>query len=452
VLYIYAQGSYRIQNSHAGCGIVATIAGDGSAGYGGDGGFAATAQLNNPQGVAVDGAGNLYIADYFNMRIRKVTPSGIITTIAGNGESGYSGDGFPATMAQIGSPQNIACDAHGNIYISDVFNGRIRLVDTNGFMHTFAGNGTWGNSGDGGPATNAEFQLPTAIAVDKKGNVYFSDEGNGNIRKINTHGIITTIAGTGMSGYSGDGGPATNAEIDVPWGISVDGIGNVYVPMIHYNTIRMIDTAGIIWTIIGTGVAGYSGDSGPASAAELNFPAGIYATDSGYVYFSDMNNNRIRKVDPHRIITTVAGNGMAGYSGDGGFPTAAEFNNPPELAVGDNNILYIADANNQRIRTVGDCVGISDPTATSSTNCSIYPNPGSSEFVLLFNSNQNSQVEPLELLLTDCFGRTIFAKNIAAVGNQLQIPLSLPGLDAGLYYLHIWSSGRFVSTKLVVEK
>jgi hypothetical protein len=255
--------------------IIDTVAGNGSWGYSGDGGPATEAMLSYPRGVAVDASGNIYIADLYNHRIRKVDTSGIITTVAGNGDEGYSGDGGPATEAMLDFPFGVAVDASGNIYIGDTHNYRIRKVDTSGIITTVAGNGAWGYSGDGGPATEAMLDFPCDVAVDASGNLYIGDVYNQRIRKVDTSGIINTVAGNGSWGYSGDGGPATEAQLHGPFGVTVDASGNLYIADYDNQRIRKVDTSGIITTVAGNGSRGYSGDGGPATDAMLNHPRDI---------------------------------------------------------------------------------------------------------------------------------------------------------------------------------
>ena len=240
--------------------IINTIAGNGTEGYIGDGGAAIAAELYYPYGVAVDGNGNVYIADEYNNRIRKVSAAGIITTVAGNGTAGYSGDGDTATLAELNHPVGVAVDGSGNVYVVDGQNQCIRKVSVTGIITTIAGNGTSGYSGDGGPATAAELWYPIAVAVDVSDNVYIADYGSNRIRKVSAAGIITTIAGNGTAGYSGDGGAATSAELYNPVGVAVDGSGNVYESEVNNNRIRKVSAAGIITTIAGNGTAGFGGD------------------------------------------------------------------------------------------------------------------------------------------------------------------------------------------------
>lgn len=330
-------------------GDISTVAGNGIAGYSGDGGPAASAQLSLPHGVAVDASGNLYIADVYNHRVRKVDTGGTITTVVGNGGAGYSGDGGPATAASLYWPVFVAIDAVGNLYITDSGTASIRKVDASGIITTIAGNGIPGYSGDGGLATSASFNWPFGVVVDASGNVYIADLWNHRIRRVDTSGMVTTIAGNGVSGYSGDGGLATSASINAPYGIDIDDDGNIYIGD-HYNgRIRKVDTAGIITTVAG---GGSGGDGGPATAASLNGPEGVAVDESGNIFIADHYNGRIRKVDTAGIITTVAGVGPWGYSGDGGPATLANLSGPSGIAVDAVGNIFIADSYNNRVRKV----------------------------------------------------------------------------------------------------
>jgi len=331
-------------------GIISTLAGDGTAGSSGDGGVATSAQLNLPNGVAVDSSGNLYIADRYNDRIRKVTSGGLISTEAGTNAFGYSGDGGPATSAQLNYPAGVAVDSSGNLYIADRDNDRIRKVTSGGIISTVAGTGAWGYSGDGGAATDAQLYAPRGVAVDSSGNLYIADFDNHRIRKVTSSGIISTMAGTGAFGYSGDGGAATSAQLDSPTGIAVDSSGNLYIADLFNHRIRKV-TSGIISTVAGTGAQGYSGDGGAATSAQLNRPYGVAVDSSGNLYIADRDNHRIRKVTSG-IISTVAGTGVASYSGDGGAATSAQLNYPYGVAVDSSGNLYIADRSNHRIRKI----------------------------------------------------------------------------------------------------
>jgi uncharacterized protein (TIGR03437 family) len=325
-------------------GVITTAAGNGSVG---DDGPSTGAQLNSPEGVAVDAAGNLYIADFSSGRIRKVANE-VITTMAGNGTCCFSGDNGPATSAQLYNPGGIAVDAAGNLYIADQGN-RVRKV-SDGVITTVAGNGTPGFSGDNGPATSAQLNVqnqPSAIAVDAAGSLYIADTGNNRVRKV-TNGVITTVAGNGTPGFSGDNGPAISAQLNQPQGIAVDSVGNLYIADRANQRIREV-ASGLITSVAGNGTAGFSGDSGPATSAKLSGPTGVAVDSFGSLYFSDLGNGRIRKV-ANGVITTVAGNGTHGFGGDNGPATSAGFDQPTSPAIDAVGNLYVADWMDNRIR------------------------------------------------------------------------------------------------------
>jgi sugar lactone lactonase YvrE len=283
-------------------------------------------------------------------------PAGTITTIAGNGTAGPYGDGGAAVAAELSKPVGVAFDGGGNMFIPDSGNNAVRRVDAaTQIITTIAGTGQAGYSGDGGLGTNAEMNEPVHVVFDRIVNLYVTDARNERVREINSKtDIITTIAGNGVAGYYGDQGPATSAELNFPDGIAIDGNGNIYVGDASNNRVREINTtSGDITTVAGVGVAGYSGDGGPATAAELNFPSRPFVDANGNIYTADYNNNRVRKIAAGTgIITTVAGTGVAGYSGDGGVATSAELNGPISIAVDSAGVLYIGDTGNNRIRAV----------------------------------------------------------------------------------------------------
>lgn len=338
--------------------IITTVAGSGISGYSGDGGAATQAELSVPSSVAVDSAGNIYIADQRNNRVRKVAASGVITTLAGNGNPGYAGDGGPATSAELNSPNSVAVDGAGDVYIADTLNNRIRIVQ-NGTIFTAVGNGTAGYAGDGGPAGFAELFYPYGIALDTSGNLYIADTLNARIRMVSpvsggtlALGTINTIAGTGVAGYSGDDGLATSAQIYHPDAVAVDpNSGIVYIADTLNSRVRII-FGGNIGTVAGNGFYGSSGDGGPATSAEISYPYGLAIDSSGNVYIADAGNEKIRLLNGAGNISTYAGNGTAAYSGDGGPPANAGLTDPTGVAVNAAGNLYIADNADSRIRLV----------------------------------------------------------------------------------------------------
>ncbi len=370
-------------NAQTPSGIISTVVGNGTGGYSGDGGQATAAALNGPADVVFDAAGNMYIADQVNNLIRQVSPSGIITTIAGGGTS--LGDGGPATNAQLAAPTGVTLDAAGNLYIADQYTYRIRKVTVStGIITTVAGNGNPTYAGDGGQATNASLFNPTSVAFDATGNMYIADYSNNVIRMVNASGIITTFAGNGTQSFSGDGGQATNATFSGPVGVAFDAAGNLYIADRNNNRIRIVNPSGIINTFAGNGTAGYTGNGGQAISAEFNGPFGLDLDATGNLYISDLYNNVVRMINPSGIISTIAGNGTQGYSGDGGPATAAELYFPAETALGVNasGNLFIADYGNNRVRMV---IPASNPQIGSSCANPILVNNVSS-----FNSNSFS--------------------------------------------------------------
>jgi uncharacterized protein (TIGR03437 family) len=348
-LYVADQDSNRIWKVTPTA--ITAVAGNGQVGSSGDGGPATAASLNGPWGVAVDAAGNLYIADTYNSRVRKVTPAGTITRVAGGG-SAYPGDGGPAIAGSLTLPRGAAVDAVGNLYIADTGNNRVTRVTSAGTIGTLAGTGQ-GESyyGDGGPAITAALSGPLGVAVDAAGNLYIADTANSRIRSVTPAGTITGMAGNGRNDYSGDGGPATRAALNGPSSVAVDAAGNVYIADRDNHRIRQVSPAGAITTVAGNGQKGYSGDGGPATAAVLNSPYGVAVT-SGVLLIADTGNNRIRRVTQAGTITTVAGNGQADYSGDGGPAIAASLRGASGVTVDAASNLYIADSYNNRIRKV----------------------------------------------------------------------------------------------------
>jgi len=412
-VFIADYSNARIREVHAGSGTISTVAGDGTTGYSGDGGPATAAQLN-PIGVTVDRHGNIFIADWQNQRVREVNAATkVITTVAGNGIGGFSGDGAAATLAEFSGPDSVAVDASGNLYISDDGNERVRRVDSaSGAISTIAGNGIKGFSGDNGPAIDAALAQPFGLALDSTDNVLIADSLNGRIRRVDaTTGTITTVAGNGGFGDRGTGGPARSATLSVPFGVAEDKSGNFFIAQVDAQTadevdndIRRVDgTTGIITDLITNRSPKEGGDGGPATQArikaalgvtvdaagdlfvsdssnrireiaastgdistfdgngklsELNNPFGLALDSARNLYVADSLNERVLRIDKAGTVTIVAGNGTAGSKGDGGPATAAELNLPAGVAVDGKGDIFIWDEQNNRIREVHPNTGI----------------------------------------------------------------------------------------------
>ncbi|MFI2238649.1 NHL domain-containing protein [Streptomyces chrestomyceticus] len=331
---------------------ISTVAGTGDAGFQGDNGPAASAQLNRPYGIVVDSTGTLYFSDRNNNRVRRITTDGKVSTVAGNGVSGPKGDGGPAASAQLHDPREVAVDGAGVLYIADALNHRVRRVTADGKISTVAGTGTAGFSGDGGPATAAQLDRPYGVSVDRTGILYISDYNNHRIRKITTDGKISTVAGDGTAGSKGDGGPAVSAQLNGPFGVAVDGADNLYIADAANHRVRKVTADGKIGTVAGTGAHGSGGDGGPAASAQLSTPSRVVVDSAGTLYISDYNNHRVRKIAADGKISTVAGTGTGGFGGDGAPAGSAQLKSPLGLAVDCVDALYIVDVANHRLRKV----------------------------------------------------------------------------------------------------
>lgn len=350
-------GATRSIQLHVSRGIISTYAGTGAQGYTGDGGPATSAMVRNPDGVGVASDGTLYIADTGNDVIRKVDfITGVITTVVGTGTAGSTGDGGPATLARLNGPQDVFVAANGDLYIADTGNRKVRKVTAaTGVITTVIGDGTSGNTGDGGPATAARLNSPRGVAVAANGDIYVSDRPNDRIRKVTAAtGIINAYAGTGTAGYTGDGGAATSARLRTPEGITLDPNGDLYIADTGNDVVRKVTAAtGVITTFAGTGTGGFLGDGGPATSARLNAPEAVDLGPMGDLFIADTANSRVRRVQSGSgVITTVAGNGTSGFSGDGGPATSARIATPGGIAVSSTGVYYIGDRGNDRVRKV----------------------------------------------------------------------------------------------------
>ena len=411
---------------------IKTIAGNGIEGYSGDGMAATGANLHGPVSVALDPAGNVYFVDYFNLRVRKIAKStGVITTVAGTGVGGYTGDSSLATSAEV-DPQGVAFDKHGNMYIADGVYSVIRKVNTLGIITTIAGNGTHGYTGDNGPARSASFSAPRGLTVDSFGNIFVADAPNNVIRKISASGTITTVAGSGTAGYGGDGGPATAALLDSPYAVAVDHYGNLYISDYKNNVVRVVDSNGDINAFAGTaGAFGYAGDNSAAITATLNFPAGLAVDTFGNVIIADAHNNVIRSVNKFGVIRTVVGNGAAGFGGDLGNALGAQLLTPFSVATDISGNIYIADANNQRIREAYyDALSVSSEFTRN--NLEMHPNPSSSQISL------SGLTKTDKVCVYDLAGSQIgTAWDVTTDGSQT---FDIQSLASGVYVLQVFSA------------
>ena len=344
--YQWQQGNTNLPN-----GIITTVAGGGT--NGGDGGYATGAALNFPEGVTVDESGNMYIADTVNGRIRQVNTNGIITTVAGLDALVVPQNNGLATNTSLNNPAGVTVDAAGNLFIADAGNEIVRKVTPQGMITSVAGNGTNGYAGDGGPATNASLNYPASVAVDANGNVFVADAGNNVIRKISSGGVITTVAGTGTNIYSGDGGPATNASLYFPQGVTVDAVGNLFIADSGNDVVRKVNTNGIIMTVAGGGAL--TGNGIAATKARLNYPAGVAVDVLGNLFIADYGNNVVRKVTTNGIISTVAGGGV--LSGNGIAATNASLNGPEGVTVDTYGDVFIATPGSNVVRKVTSTQG-----------------------------------------------------------------------------------------------
>jgi uncharacterized protein (TIGR03437 family) len=466
LLLVGALGALLVGTVGASAQMIATIAGDGASTYSGDGGLATAAGVN-PRGVVVDGAGNIYIADIANSRVRKVTLSGSISTVAGSGVAGYSGDGGAAVTAMLSGPQAVALDASGNLVIADTQNRRIRSVNAStGIITTIAGTGVQGFSGDGGLATAAMVWQPVDLAVDAAGNIYFADSSAQRVRKISTNGIITTVAGNGTAGYGGDNAAGPLAQLNFPVGVAVDTNNLVYIADANNFRVRVVNPAGTIVTIAGNGTEGFSGDGGAATSATLNYPEGVRVNAAGQIYIADAENNRVRVVTSGNI-STLTGDGVNGFSGDGGLAVNAVLNTPWSVALDPSGNLLIGDSVNNRVRKV-TLAALAPPTlaANGTVNAASYTPatsangaiaPGS--IVAIFGTNlASTAAAAASLPLPTTLATTTVTMNGVAVplfyiaGGQVnaQAPFNLPSGSVSIQAT-VGSQTTLVQTAQVVS-
>ena len=351
-------GDFRVWKITISSGILNVVAGNGIASYSGDGGAAAVAQLNGPASIAVDASGNLYFADSLNHRVRRITAAGRIDTVAGNGTPGFSGDGGPATSAQLNSPLGVAVDNSGNIYVADTDNNRIRKVSGNGVIATIAGNGNASFFGDETSALLASIHAPEGLVVAPDGTIYIADTLNQRVRRMTPDGVIHTLAGNGNAAFSGDGSDATQVSLNLPTGVALDGAGNAYIADRGNNRVRKVTPAGAISTIAGNGNTGGGGDGFAATGAPLAGPQNVAVDSAGNVYIAEFDRNDLRKVGTDGTISTFAGNGLCCYSGDGGPAAAASLNAPWGVATDNVGNIYFTDFGNNAVRAIASASGV----------------------------------------------------------------------------------------------
>jgi sugar lactone lactonase YvrE len=365
-LFVADEGGGRVRRIDAVTGIITTAAGTRPPGEQMPGGPTVGGSLLRPAGVAVDGAGNLYIVDRGAQRLLRLdAQTGSLDTLAGDGFPGESGDGGPALKARISSPQGVAVDGAGNVYIADRGNHRIRKISANRTISTIAGNGKAGFSGDGGPATAAGLKDPSGVALDARGDLLIADAGNGRVRRVNTSGVISTLLGGASDRFSGDGGPSAKAGLGAPVAVALAPAGALLIADARHRRIRRVDPSGIISTLAGNGGIGYCGDGGPAKSALLQYPSGLAFCGAQCLYVAERGQHRIRKIDLETgLINTVAGNGFPGFDGDGGPATEASLYGPADITLDRMGNLLIADTGNDRIRRVS-----SNGTITTIAGC-----------------------------------------------------------------------------------
>jgi trimeric autotransporter adhesin len=419
---------------------ITTIIGSGVMGYTGDGGSCITAELNHPDVLRFDRSGNMYIADELNNVIRKIDRSGIICTIAGSGSGGFYGDGGPATDAKIAHAGDIVLDTFGNFYIGSF--GAIRKVNNSGIIATIAGTGVQGNSGAEGPATAIQISDPLGLVFDVEGNLYYGDNGTFRIRKVSISGILSTIAGTGVYGYSGDNGPATAAEIGDVCYMAFDSSGNLIFPDDHHVVRQVNMHTGIVTTIMGNGTPGYSGDGGPATDATFRGPFAIQFDQNWNMYVTDASAYVVRKIDAVTgIITTVAGTGSYGFAGDGGPATDAKFGDFVNCsAIDQYGNLYIADASNNRIRMVTyHPVGV-DNVQSPASSLNLYPNPASNQITINVAAVMDGTIT-----ITNIIGQKVLTQEY----HCNSVTIDVADLPKGIYIVKV--IGTAYTAKFVKE-
>lgn len=363
--------------AHAAPGDIFTFAGTGVFGFGGDGGPATSALLGRPVAVAWLGDGSALVADSESNRIRRISPRGQITTVAGTGQAAFGGDGGPATSARLSRPSAVEATPDGGFLIADSGNKRVRRVSPAGIITTVAGNGGAGTSGDGGPATRAQLDAPKDVAVTPDGGFLVAIAKAHRVRRVSPGGTITTVAGNGDDGGTGDGGPAAAAQLDQPVGVAALPDGGFLIAEQHGHRVRRVSSDGVIRRVAGTGTAGFGGDGGLATDAFLNKPVGVSATSRGGFLIADSLNGRVRKVGADGTIATIAGTGMPGYAGDGGPAVLARLRSPTAAVENGNGAILIADSDDNRLRVVAGTPPADPPPAPPAELPQLRLAPGS---------------------------------------------------------------------------
>lgn len=427
----------------AGAQNISTKVGTGAAAYLGDGGQATAASIHGPAGLLTDGTNNLYIADQYNNCIRKVDPLGVISTFAGNDTAGFSGDGGPATAARFNQPTAIARDKNGNYYIADKDNNRIRKITAAGIVSTIAGNGAAGFSGDNDTAIYAKLNHPTGVAVDSAGNVFIADQMNNRIRMVSSAGIITTVVGNGVATFNSDLQPFPSmVAINKPYSVAVSPSNEVYFADTYNNIIRKYDRANNkVVTVKGRNALLLSLGEGTLS---LNKPTCITFDNFGNMYIADEGNLLVKKLDSARIYKTVAGSGTFGFSGDGGAALSAKFSAARGLAADGAGNVFISDFHNERVRYYNAPVNVKATVSTSGA-ISVYPNPANNG---TFTVNVNLQ-QPARMVLniTDIAGRIVFSKQ-TETNSPVDVQLKQP---SGIYILQVITDDNFWTSKIEIS-
>jgi len=424
---------------------ITTIAGNGTVGFTGEGSPAISAEFGGPCGVATDKLGNIYIADWANNVVQKIDNTGILTRFAGSGVIGSGGDGGPATAAELALflSVGIAVDTAGNVFFAN--GSDVRKVNTSGIISTVVGTGSYGSSGDGGPASAAELKSVTGICFDKLGNLYIADQQGSKIRKVNVTGSISTFAGTTF-GFSGDGGPATDAQLKSPVGIVADDIGNIYFTDPDEGRIRKIDTSGIINAVAGISTAGITTCQG-CSTSELQIYGceGLAIDHNNNLYVSVLVYNVVHKITTDGKAYTVAGTGASGYNGDNIAATTAELTAPSMICLDNNSNLLIADKNNHRIRKVDGSITAVRQVPVTVPQLSVYPNPVThNQFTCTITTATNEQAS---IIITDILGQVLYTSS-ATTNKASVITLKAP---PGLYQLTAATTTRKMTASIVVE-